>query len=80
MRTINASVRPVVTYLFVMAQIGIGLGWMVGLAKAEPAFAALTPFTMMIVKQYFDDRRAEKQAGVPADASTVAAAPPVGMK
>lgn len=58
MKTLGSSVRPLVTYLFVLAQIGLAVGWALGFPKAEPAFAALAAFTMMIVKDYFDSRKA----------------------
>ena len=51
--------RPVVTFAFVLAQIGVAVGWMLGTPAAEPAFEALSPFTMLIVRDYFESRKAE---------------------
>ena len=78
MKTLISSVRPIVTYTFVVGQIALAAAWAAGLPKAEPAFAALSAFTMMIVKDYFDARKQEKRE----QDSSVSPAPsqPLGMK
>lgn len=55
----STLVRPVVTLGFSAAQIGIAYLWTTGVDGAEQAFAALTPFTMMIVTFWFKDREAK---------------------
>lgn len=57
MNNLRSAVRPVVTFAFVLAQIGVAVGWMLGTPAAEPAFAALSPFTMLIVRDYFESRK-----------------------
>ena len=42
MKTLISSVRPIVTYTFVVGQIALAAAWAAGLPKAEPAFAALS--------------------------------------
>jgi hypothetical protein len=82
MKTLGSSVRPLVTYLFVLAQIGLAVGWALGLPKAEPAFAALAAFTMMIVKDYFDSRKAlQVQEQAPTETGSIQGATSTfGMK
>lgn len=61
MNMFRGAVRPLVTFAFVLAQIGVAIGWMAGMGAAEPAFAALSPFTMLIVRDYFEDRKRAEQ-------------------
>lgn len=56
MDKLRSSVRPMVTFWFVLAQIALALAWANGMEKAEQAFAALSAFTMMIVRDYFNSR------------------------
>lgn len=61
MNRLRASVRPLVTFAFAGAQIGLAVSWALGMPHAEQAFAALGTFTMLIVKDYFDDRKKAEQ-------------------
>jgi len=62
----KATVRPVITYMFAAAQIGLGIMWALGgegSDSAKDSFAGLAVFTMLIVRDYFADRKdAEKVA------------------
>lgn len=63
MGVLRSSVRPLVTFSFVLAQIALAFAWASGMDKAEQAFAALGVFTMMIVKDYFDSRKNGDEPG-----------------
>lgn len=63
MNVLRSAVRPLVTFGFVAAQIGLAIGWAVdGHESYEKAFAALAVFTGMIVRDYFSSR---EQQGPP---------------
>lgn len=68
---IKASVRPVVTLIFVLGQVGLAIAWAIGLAHSEQAFAGLSAFTMMIVKDYFDARKVLESASPPVDSTGI---------
>ena len=55
----SSLVRPLSTGMFGIAQIGLAIAWTMGMAGAEPAFAALSPFTMMIITFWFKSRSDE---------------------
>jgi len=57
MNRLRSSVRPVVTFAFVLGQLSLAGAWAYGAGAAEAAFAALSPFTMLIVRDYFEDRK-----------------------
>ena len=57
MNRLRSSVRPLVTFAFVIGQLGLAAAWAYGAEAAEQAFAALGTFTILIVKDYFDDRK-----------------------
>lgn len=53
----QSLVRPIVTVGLVGAQVGIAALWSVESTEGvEQAFAALAPFTMMVVTFWFKDR------------------------
>lgn len=56
MDKLRSSVRPLVTFAFVLAQITLAFAWSIGTERAEQAFAALSAFTMMIIRDYFNAR------------------------
>ena len=59
----KASVRPVITYAFAVGQIGLAVAWAQGgWSGAKDAFAGLSVFTMLIVRDYFSDRKDEEKA------------------
>jgi hypothetical protein len=60
--TARGVVRPFVTGTLVLAQIALAGAWTAGMDGAEPAFAALGPFTMMVVTFWFKDRQGEGEA------------------
>ena len=49
-------VRPITTLLFSAASIGLAYAWTQGADGAKEAFAALSPFTMMIITFWFKSR------------------------
>ena len=57
--TFSTLVRPITTGTFGLAQIGLAVGWAYGMDGAEQAFAALSPFTMMIITFWFKSRSDE---------------------
>ena len=57
MNSLRSSVRPLVTFAFVIGQLGLAAAWAAGADAAEKAFAALGTFTILIVKDYFDSRK-----------------------
>lgn len=59
---IKASIRPIVTMTFVLGQVGLAVMWATSTAHAEQAFAGLSAFTMMIIKDYFDARKVLEQS------------------
>lgn len=66
MRYLDAArgvVRPLVTFGLVAAQVALAFFWTQGADAAEPAFAALSPFTMMVVTFWFKDRQGEGDLG-----------------
>ena len=63
MNRLRGSVRPLVTFAFVGGQIVLAAAWAVGAPLAEPAFAALAPFSMLVLRDYFVGReQAERRA------------------
>jgi hypothetical protein len=65
---VERFVRPLVTVVLVVAQIALAGWWANGSSGAEPAFAALSPFTSMALIFWFKSRDEQKAA-----AATVAA-------
>lgn len=66
--TFDALVRPIITLGLVAAQIALAVAWAMGLHAAEPAFAGLGAFTMLVVVYWFKERseakaRAERTGG-----------------
>jgi hypothetical protein len=59
-------VRPAVMLILVSAQVWLAVAWAAGLERAEPAFAGLGAFTMMVVTYLFRSRDAEKAAAADA--------------
>jgi hypothetical protein len=62
LEALSALVRPVVTLGFVSAQIATAGAWTQGANGAEQAFAALSPFTSMVVTYYFKERSEQAAA------------------
>ena len=63
MNRLRGVVRPLVTFTLVGGQIVLAAAWAAGLAHAEQAFAALGPFTMLVLRDYFVGReQAERRA------------------
>ena len=60
--TARGVIRPFVTGTLVLAQIALAGAWTAGMNGAEPAFAALSPFTMMVVTFWFKSREGEAEA------------------
>lgn len=54
--TLRSCVRPIATLLLVAAQIALAAAWALGADFAEPAFAGLGAFTMMVLTFWFKDR------------------------
>lgn len=52
----NSTVRPLITGLLVVAQVGFGVMWAMGFPHAEQASGMLGPFTMMTVTFWFKSR------------------------
>lgn len=55
---LRAIVRPAVTFGLVAAQVALAFAWLENKDAAEPAFAALAPFTMMALTFWFRERSA----------------------
>lgn len=53
--TFNGIIRPAVTAVLVLAQVGLAVAWAITPA-AESAFSALSPFTMGVIVYYFKER------------------------
>lgn len=53
---LRGIVRPAVTFGLVAAQVALAFAWLEGGESAEKAFAALSPFTMMVVTFWFKER------------------------
>lgn len=60
MNRVRSLVRPTVTWGLVAAQIGLAFGWFVSPEVAEKPFAALSPFTMLAMRDWFASREAHK--------------------
>jgi len=57
---LRSLVRPSVTWLLVVVQSTLAVGWATGtFSGAESAFAALSPFTMLVLVYYFKERTEE---------------------
>lgn len=63
LQVVRGLVRPAVAVLFSVAQITLAVLWgippsvvIVNTEAVSAAFAALVPFTMLIVRDYFDSR------------------------
>lgn len=54
-------VRPFVTAVLVVSQIGLACAWAVGAPHAEQAFAGLGTFTMLVVRDWFASRETPAQ-------------------
>ena len=61
MNRLRASVRPLVTFAFVLGTLALAGAWAVGAPNAEAAFAGVSPFTMLIVRDYFESRKQAEQ-------------------
>lgn len=60
MENARGIVRPLVTFGLVAAQVALAFLWTQGADNAEPAFAALSPFSMMALTFWFKSREAEE--------------------
>ena len=56
MEKIKAAVRPTVTWGLVASQAALAFLWADGREAAQEAFAALGPFTMMVLVFWFKTR------------------------
>jgi len=56
----ESAIRPIVTVALTATQIALAGFWTWGYTYAEPAFAALSPFTSMVLVFWFKDRTDEK--------------------
>lgn len=56
MDKLRSSVRPVITFSLVAAQVGLAVAWVWVGEAAEKPFAALAPFTMMALQNWFGSR------------------------
>ena len=56
MERIKSLVRPTVTWSLVASQALLAFAWMDGREAAPDAFAALGPFTMMVLVFWFKTR------------------------
>jgi hypothetical protein len=66
---VQTMVRPAVTFGLVAVQAGLAVSWITN-GGAEPAFAALSPFTMMAITFWFKDREKTVPQGVAASEGT----------
>lgn len=55
----KSAVRPLITFLFTLAQAGLGVGWVFDIG-AEAPFVALAPFTMFTLVYWFEKRSQDK--------------------